>query len=491
MYAGRGVRLRAWQRREIRRIYDNPHKTRRAILSFGRKNGKTALAAFLLLVHLCGPEALRNTQLYSAAMSRDQAGIVFGYAMTIVRLSPTLSPHVGVRETAKELYYRPLDTVYRALSADATTAFGLSPVFILHDELGQVRGPRHRLYEALETATAGQRSPLSIILSTQAASDTDLLSMLIDDAMSGADPTTICSLYTADPDMDPFSEEALKAANPALGDFQNADEVRSMAAAAQRMPTREAEYRNLILNQRVEAVSPFVSAEIWRLNGAKPDIADARVPIYLGLDLSSAQDLVAAISVMPLRGGNYGVDSQFWLPNDGLADRARTDGAPYDVWVKQGFINTTPGRTVEYEFIAKHVVAMIETQDVRMIAFDRWNIRHFKPWVLKAGLPESVYDELFVPFGQGYQSMSPALLTLESLLLTGKIQHGDNPVLKMCAANSVVVSDTAGNRKLDKKRSRGRIDGMVALTMAVDVAQSAVHDRRVFPVTADTIIESG
>ena len=158
-HVARPVKLRAWQRRELVKIYDNPHGTRRAIISFGRKNGKTALASFLLLLHLCGPEALPNSQLNSAAQSRDQAAILFALAAKVVRLSPELSDFVTVRDTAKQLFCEGLGTLYRALSAEASTAYGLSPVFIVHDELGQVKKPDSELYEALETATAGQEAP--------------------------------------------------------------------------------------------------------------------------------------------------------------------------------------------------------------------------------------------------------------------------------------------------------------------------------------------
>jgi len=153
-YVGRAVKLTAQQKHWIRRIYDSP--TRLFILSMGRKNAKTSLAAFLLLMHLCGPEAKANSQLYSTAQSRDQAALLFALAAKIVRMSPALSDVMVVRDTAKQLACPALGTFYRALSAEASTAFGLSPSFVVHDELGQVRGPRSELYEALETACAAQ-----------------------------------------------------------------------------------------------------------------------------------------------------------------------------------------------------------------------------------------------------------------------------------------------------------------------------------------------
>ena len=465
---GQPVKLRDWQRREVTRIYDNPHGTRRAIISFGRKNGKTALAAFLLLLHLCGPEARANSQLYSAAQSRDQAAILYGLAAKIVRLSPAITEYVTPRETAKQLFCPDLGTLYRALSADATTAYGLSPVFIVHDELGQVKGPRSELYEALETATAAQENPLSLVISTQAPTEADLLSVLIDDAIAGHDKRVVVSLYAAAEDLDPFSKEAILQANPAFGDFQNAEEVLAMAEDARRMPSREAEYRNLVLNQRVEMNSPFVSPAVWKSCGGPVRNSFKGLPVFGALDLSEVSDLTSLTLAAQVE-NVWHIKPTFWLPLDGLPERARKDRVPYDLWHREGHLLAAPGKSIEYQYIAEHLRGVFDRYDVRKIAFDRWNFKHLKPWLEKAGFSE---EELarFEEFGQGFQSMSPALRDLESALLNARIAHGGHPVLQMCAANAVVVRDPAGNRKLNKARSRGRIDGMVTLAMVMSTA---------------------
>src|SRR5262249_37838841 len=181
---GQPIELMDWQRDAVQKTYDNPATTRRAIISVGRKSGKTTFAACLLLVHLVGPAAIPNAQLFSAAQSRDQASLLYALAAKIVRMSPSLSAAVLCKDGMKQMVCLGRGTTYRALSADASTAFGLSPALTIFDELGQVRGPRSELYEALETATAGQLAPLSIIISTQAPTDADLLSVLIDDALS-------------------------------------------------------------------------------------------------------------------------------------------------------------------------------------------------------------------------------------------------------------------------------------------------------------------
>lgn len=470
-FVGQPVKLRDWQRRIILGIYDDP--TRTAIISFGRKNAKTTLSAFLLLLHLVGPEATPNSQLFSAAQSRDQAAILFSLAAKVVRMSPDLSAHVAVRDTAKQLLCRELGTLYRALSADASTAYGLSPVFVVHDELGQVKGPRSELFEALETACGAQESPLSIVISTQAPTDSDLLSLLIDDAKTGADPRTKLFLYEAPTDLDPFEEATIRLANPAFGDFQNATEVMAMAESARRMPSREAQYRNLVLNQRVETTNPFVSRSVWEsCGGAVPDFSG---PVYGGLDLSETSDLTAKVLICDAS-GTWGVRPTFWLPGATLEERSRLDRVPYDIWHRDGLLETTPGASVDYEFVAHDLRRTFDAYDVQAMAFDRWNFRHLKPWLEKAGFTEEELGR-FVEFGQGFQSMSPALRDMESLLLSGRLAHGGHPVLTMCAANAVVRRDPAGNRKLDKARSRGRIDGMIALAMAVSVAGTATASK--------------
>ncbi len=457
---------------DFRAIYDNPMGTRRAIISRARKNAKTVEAALILLLHLCGPEAKPNSQLNSAAQSRDQAGVLFSLAAKMVRLNPVLNDVVQIRETAKQLACPQLGTIYRALSADATTAYGLSPALTVHDELGQVKGPRSELYEALETATAAQEEPLSIIISTQAPTDADLLSVLIDDAKAGHDPRVVLRIESAPDEMDPFSEESIRAANPAFDYFMNKSEVLAMAEDARRMPSREAEFRNLVLNQRVEANSPFVSKSLWQTCGAAVKPID-KVPVYGGLDLSEVKDLTALVLVGQVD-GVWQVHPTFWLPGDGLAIKARADRVPYDQWQREGKLIAAPGKSIDYDYVSLWLREQFEHYDIKKIAFDRWNFKHLKPCLLRAGFPEKEIEDRFVEFGQGFQSMSPALHDLEGEILNGRLAHGNHPVLAMCANNAVVQTDPAGNRKLTKSKSSGRIDGMVALTMAMGIATSTV-----------------
>jgi phage terminase large subunit-like protein len=475
---GKPMRLTAKQKRWMRQIYDTP--TRLFILSMGRKNAKTTLAAMLLLLHLCGLEAKANSQLFSSAQSRDQAALLFNLAAKMVRMSPELVSVIIVRETAKQLICKQLGTVYRALSAEASTSHGLSPAFVVHDELGQVRGPRSEQYEALETASAAQAEPLSIIISTQAPNDGDLLSLLIDDARTGADPRIKLALYTAPTDderiqqgkqpLDPFGKEAIRLANPHFDEFMNQAEVMRQAADAKRMPTREASYRNLILNQRVETNSPFIARTVWLENGQQPH--ELQGDIYGGLDLSSVSDLTALV-LINRRAEGVDVHPTFWVPGEGLSEKARNDRVPYDVWAEQDHLLTTPGKSIEYEFIAEHLRGVFDACNVKAIAFDRYNWKFLKPWLERVGFTQAELER-FVEFGQGFVSMSPAIRELESLLLANKLRHGNHPVLTMCAANAIVMKDPAENRKFVKGRTTGRIDGMVALAMAVGVMGTQV-----------------
>lgn len=467
---GQPLRLDPFQKQFILAVYDNPAVTSRAYLSIARKNGKTALIGAICLAHIVGPVAVQNSQIISGARSRDQAALVFKLMVKMLQLEPRLTGLTRVIPSSKTIMGLKRNVEYRAISADAKTAHGLSPIVAILDEVGQVKGPTDEFVDAIETSQGAHDAPLLFAISTQAAQDTDLFSIWLDDALNSNDPTIVCHLYAAPKDCDLLNEEAWVMANPALGKFRSKDDLRKLAEKAQRMPSFESSFRNLNLNQRVETSNPFVSRDVWNSNGEPATELDGQ-RVWFGLDLSAVSDLTALVGVTD----DGSVHSTFWLPEEGLKDKAKEARAPYDVWADQGFLNTTPGKTIQYEFIAEHLRALFDRCDVQALAFDRYNMRFLRPWLEKVGFTEEELEK-FIDFGQGFVSMSPALRELEVRLIEQQLRHGDHPVLKMCAANAAVVSDPAGNRKFAKNKSTGRIDGMVALAMAVGVMPNKSED---------------
>lgn len=461
-HIGKPIKLLPFQRKFLLEIYDNPVGCHSAFLSIARKNGKTALIAGMLLAHLCGPEAVQNSQIISGAQSKEQAAVVFELARKMVEMSPALSRVVRIQPSGKRLIGLSKNVLYRALSAEGKTAHGLSPILAILDEVGQVVGPTDKFVSAITSAQGAYKNPLLIAISTQAPTDADLFSTWIDAQRNAPDPRVVCHVYEAPKDCTLDDKTAWMAANPAAGKFRSIDDIAKQSKAATEMPANEPEFRNLILNQRVEAVSPFVSQSIWQSNGAECGPIE-RQKVWGGLDLSSVNDLTALILVTE----DGGVHSEFWLPGEGLAEKSRKDRVPYDLWAKQGYLNTTPGRAIEYEFVAEAMRGLFDRCDVQKIAFDRALFEHLKPWLVKANFSDEEIEK-FVPYGQGTLSMTPALRALEVKLLGKQLRHGNHPILEMCAKNAKVIGDS-GARKFDKKHQRGRIDGMVALAMACGV----------------------
>lgn len=458
---GEPIQLAEFQRRFILEIYDNPAGTRRAYLAIARKNGKSALIACLLLAHLVGPEAVLNSQLVSGARSRDQAALVFALASKMIELNPDLRKLVRIVPSSKRLIGLPMNTEYKALAADGTTAHGLSPVLAILDEVGQVKGPQDDFIDAITTSQGAHEKPLLIAISTQAPTDADLFSIWLDDAERSGHPSIVSHVYTAPEGCELDDEEGWKAANPAMGLFRSRRDVEEQAAQAKRMPSAENTFRVLTLNQRVNMVAAFVSPGVWKAGNDVPQEFDGAV--YGGLDLSATTDLTALV-LTNRRGGVVHVRPYFWMPQDSVAEASRRDKAPYDVWVREGLLRTTPGRVIDYDFVARDIGQICSGLSIARIGFDRWRMDRMQQALSRQGV-----ELPLEPFGQGYMSMSPALDALEADLLAERVRHGGHPVLAMCAANAVAVSDPAGNRKLDKSKATGRIDGLVALAMAEGV----------------------
>lgn len=462
---GQPLKLQDFQRDFILAVYNNQRGTRRAYLSLARKNGKTALIAGILLAHLCGPEAKANSQIVSGAMSRDQAALVFNLACKMVQLSPELRERVKVVPSAKRLIGLSKNVEYRALAADGHTAHGLSPVLAILDEVGQIRGPQSDFVDAIVTSQGAHDAPLLVAISTQAPNDNDLFSVWLDDAATAGDSSIVSHVYAAPKDAALDDRKAWSSANPALGMFRSLQDVEEQAERAKRMPSFEPTFRNLTLNQRVELVAPFITRSSWEAVASEPDPSVfEESPVYLGIDLSARNDLTAMVAIAR-RNEVWHVLPYFWTPESGLRERARRDRAPYDIWHGQGHIRAVPGASVDYAWVARDIAEATAGWKVSLVAFDRWRFDLLKKEFDAFGL-----ELPLEPFGQGFRDMAGAVDALESAVLNEQIAHGGHPVLTMCMSNCRVEKDAAGNRKLNKSKSTGRIDGAVALAMAFGVA---------------------
>ena len=473
-FVGKPMLLDDFQKKFILEVYDNPAGTRRAYLSIARKNGKSGLIAGLLLAHIAGPEAVQNSQIISGARSRDQAALVFNLAAKSISLSPILSDLVKIVPSGKKLIGLRKNVEYRALAADGTTAHGLSPVLAILDEVGQVKGPQDDFIDAITTSQGAHDAPLLVAISTQAPSDADLLSIWLDDAARSNDPKIVSHVYAAPDDCDLQDEAGWLAANPAMNSFRSKEDLVEQAKQASRMPSSEAAFRNLCLNQRISLESLWLSPNLWKENSGQPDLELFKTrEVHLGLDLSKTDDLTAAVAAVVDDDGIVHVIPWVFSPMATLEDRAKRDRAPYDQWTKMGKMIAVPGKTLDYEWVSEFLGREMAEMNLATINFDRWRIEDFKRDAQRVGFG---LECQWLEIGQGYQSMSPRLERMNELLLHGKVRHGGHPLLNMAAANAIVVSDPSGNMKLDKSQSTQKIDPLQAMVMAVYAAASVENE---------------
>ncbi len=480
MHAGRKFKLRPWQKKIIRDLYKTKGKkcvVREALITMPRKNGKTALAAGLALCHLVGPEAESRGQVYSAASDRDQAGIIFNELVAIIEAVPEFTNRIIVQRFKKALEDSVTGSTYHALSADSRKAHGLSPSFVVYDELAQARD-RH-LYDNLITGTGARAEPLFVVISTMSSDPNHVLSELVEYGRKIneniiEDKTFHASIFQAHEDADPWDEKTWYACNPALGDFRSLDEMRKAAEQAKRIPAREASFRNLYLNQAVDPQQRFISSADWdACNGpVDPKSLHGR-PCWGGLDLGSTKDLTSLTLYFPEDEGE--VVCWFWIPAESIGSREDRDRVPYRVWSQNGLIEAVPGRAIDRRAIALHLADIASQFDIRGIAYDRWRMED-----LQVILDEEGIKIRLVPWGQGFKDMGPAVDILEAAILDAKIKHGANPVLTWNVSNAIVQVDPAGARKINKEKSIERVDGLVSLTMAM-----GLHAREAKPKQYD------
>jgi phage terminase large subunit-like protein len=484
--AGKTMKLIPEQAAFIREIYDPADAdgrriVRQAVLSEARKNGKTGLIVGIVCAHLVGPEAEDRGEVVSAANDREQSGIIFSEIEAIVDAVPWIAAIVNVMRFRKEIEVTgtPPDgkgkgSTFKALSSDATTKHGLNPSLWIFDELAQAK--KRDLLDALQTSQGGRSEPLGIVISTQSPKPTHPLSELIDygekiDEGIIEDATFVCHVYAAPDGCDLLDEDAWRAANPALGIFRDLTDLRTLALRATRVPSFENPFRNLYLNQRVDAEQKAIDPAEWNACGEAFDIEELRGQrCYAGLDLASVRDLASAVLLFPDCGA---VLPFFWCPKEGIDKKAEVDRVPYPTWAKQGYIEPTPGKAINKRYIARRFAQIAADYDLEAVAFDRWAINDLKVILADEGI-----DLPLVEWGQGHVSMGPAVDAFETRMLAGNLRHGMHPVLRWCASNLIYATDSAGARKPDKSRSIDRIDGMTALIMACGVEASGKGEEK-------------
>lgn len=478
--AGDPFVLQPWQEHRVirplfgwKRARDGTRRYRTAFVFLPRKNGKSTLASGVALLLLAADHE-PGAEVYSAAGDRKQAGIVFDMAAKIVQGSEELYSRVTVRRN--QLLYPQLDASYTALSADAYTKHGLNAHGIIFDEM-HVQ-PNRELYEVLHTSMGSRSQPVEFIISTAGSDQYSVCYELYDYASkveSGEldDPEFLPVLYGVtreDLEKEPecwMREETWARANPNLGVSVRLDYLRAECERAKSMPAYENTFKRLFLNIWTEQSVRWMPMHYWDASPQAP--VDEEVlrgmRVFGALDLSAVRDLTAAVFVghRPCAAGEQPrvfVFCRFWLPEENLKERIRYDRVPYDRWAREGWLTLTPGNVVDHDRVREEVRHVGDAFALREVAIDRWNAAQITTQLTADGLT-------VVPFGQGFASMSEPMKEVERLVLAGLLDHGGNPVLRWCVQNTAAVTDDAMNIKPSKDKSTGRIDGLVALVMAV------------------------
>ncbi|TIO52992.1 MAG: terminase large subunit [Mesorhizobium sp.] len=476
---GKKMKLLPSQREFIENVFATNKAGKRkvslAIYSAPKGNGKTGLIAGICLAALLGPESEERGAVFSASIDRGKAGLVYDEMRAVILRTPEFASRCNIQDFHKKITVLEgdgVDSVFEALSADARRSQGLSPTLWCYDELGEA--PDGALLSVLMESEGKRDETLGIVLSTQNESDDHPLSRLIDDALTGADHSVHLQLHSAPEDADPFSDETLKACNPAWGAFLDIAALQKSRDRARRMPAFESSYRRLRLNQRADAnpESRIVTLPVWKQNGGPVDRAALKGrPCFGGLDLSGKNDLTALVLCFPSDDPDptFDVLPFFWTPEGQLEARRPAEQERFRRWIGEGHMLATPGPTVRYNFVAAEMAKLAREFDVKKIGFDSYRIDD-----LKTELDDLACELPLEPFRQGFLSLGPAVERFAELALSNKLRHAGHPVLTAAVAGAITVSDAAGNLKIDKERSNGRgpvrVDGAVALAMALQVA---------------------
>jgi len=475
-FAGQTFNLRPWQTRILQRLFTVDRATglrkyRMCLLMLPRKNGKTELAAALAIDGLLLDGEIGG-EIYSAAADRDQAALVFNVAAQMIRYDEELAAACDIIDSQKRIVHRATGSFYRAISAEAYSKHGFNASRVIYDELHAA--PTRELWDVLTSSTGARAQPLVVAISTAGYDRHSILFELYAHAKHVADdpaldPAFLPVIYEAPPDADWTDEAVWHAANPALGDFRSLDEMRTACARAREIPAQENAFRRLYLNQWTEQAARWIAMAAWDACRAPVDRAALRGRrCFVGLDLSSTTDLTAAVAVFP-DGDAFDVLPQFFVPADRIAQRVARDRVPYDQWARDGFLTTTPGPVVDYDFVRALLLAWDEEFDLQVVAYDPWNATDLITRLEK-------HDGLVcVKMRQGFGTLSAPSKSLENAVLARRLRHDGHPVLRWNLANMSVESDAAGNIKPSKEKSTERIDGGYALIMAIDAMERHGH----------------
>ena len=456
-WAGKRFELAPWQMFLLwcvfgwKRIEDDTRLFRTVYCEVCRKAGKTTLAAGIGLYMLVA-DGEPGAEIYTAATKRDQARLAHGEAVRMVRASSSLRKVIKVAKDT--LCVEETNSKYTALGGDADSTDGLSPTCCIIDELHA--HCNRDMYDVLNTATGARRQPLLFCITTaghdrlsvcweqHAYSQRVLEGLIVEDSH-------FAFVACIDEGDDWQDERCWAKANPNLGISLKLDDLRRKAGKAKEMPTALNAFLRLHLGVWTEAESRWISLEKWQAC-ARPVCEDdfAGRECWGGLDLASTQDLCALALVFPEEDEGISVLVYFWAPEMNAAKRERNDKAPYLTWARQ----------TDTSYIIDRIAELKTRFQIREIAFDRFGAASVVTALQELGLE-------VVQFSQGFLSMSPASKEMERLVVSGRLRHPDNPVLNWCAANVVVKLDAAGNIKPSKRKSSEKIDGIVALAMAV------------------------
>ena len=471
-WAGTPFWLLPWQEQLIRDIFgivkpDGNRQFRTAFVEICKKVGKSELAAAVAL-YLLYADNEPSAEVYGAAADRQQASIVFDVAKQMVEMSPALMKRSKLMGATKRIVNYSNAGYYQVLSAEVGGKHGFSVSGLVFDEIHTQ--PNRQLYDVLTKGSSDARqNPLHFIITT-AGNDRHSIAYELHtkavDILEGrrVDPTFYPVVYGLKDDEDWEDEANWYKVNPSLGYTVDIERLRDAYREAKQNPADEITFKWLRCNMWVSSTVAWIPDAIY-MRGNEPIDMDALAgrDCYAGLDLSSTGDITALVLIFPPRDEEekYVLLPYFWIPEETISRRVKANSVPYDIWEKQGYIMSTEGNVIHYDFIEKFIMDLSEKYHILEIAVDRWNATQ---------MIQNLEGEGFtiVPFGQGFSSMSAPTKEFYRLLMEGRIIHGGNPVLRWMAGNVVIDTDPAGNIKVTKAKSKEKIDGIVAAIMALD-----------------------